>query len=74
MRGKKPPRDEHGLYRKECTELAARLGFTEREVWGAWDEVALMIEYEMCAPRAYAEEFALQCVLAMFYKCESGAN
>ena len=69
------PRDHEGKYRTAVRELCAELGFAELEVWHAWEQCALMHEYEQKLPRAAAEAFALEDVRAIFDKRgKSGAD
>lgn len=67
----KPPRDKDGRYRLACRKLAKGLGFKERYVWEAWGEIAMCLEFELKAPRGYAEHYAWQHLNAML--CKQGS-
>ncbi len=70
----RPPRDEHGLYRAACGDLAEAGGWYPEEVWSIWEQLAMMREFEMKVPRAIAEAMALSDVRAVYDKRGSVAS
>lgn len=66
--------DRQGIWREACQQLAARLGFTELEVWSVWQWTALCLEYELHIPRNAAEETAYERTLELLDKKGSVPN